>query len=66
MAADCVGEMIVGPKSTLFLDEISTGLDSSTTHLIVKCARNFVHMSQARPSTGGIYEHKCSPLQPSE
>ncbi|EIE18194.1 putative pleiotropic drug resistance protein 3 [Coccomyxa subellipsoidea C-169] len=40
------GEMIVGPKSTMFMDEISTGLDSSTTYLIVKCARNFVHMCQ--------------------
>ncbi len=40
------GEMIVGPTSTLFLDEISTGLDSSTTYLIVKCMRNFVHMCQ--------------------
>ncbi len=42
------GEMIVGPKSTMFMDEISTGLDSSTTYLIVKCARNFVHMCQVR------------------
>ena len=25
-------------------DEISTGLDSSTTYLITKCIRNFVHM----------------------
>lgn len=32
--------MLVGPKKTLFLDEISTGLDSSTTFLIVKCIRN--------------------------
>ncbi|KAK9727139.1 hypothetical protein RND81_05G260600 [Saponaria officinalis] len=37
------GEMIVGPKKTLFMDEISTGLDSSTTYQIVKCTRNFVH-----------------------
>lgn len=28
------------------MDEISTGLDSSTTYLIVKCIRNFVHMAQ--------------------
>lgn len=41
------GEMMVGPKNTLFLDEISTGLDSSTTFLIVKSLRNFVHMQQA-------------------
>ena len=41
--------MVVGPKNTLFLDEISTGLDSSTTFLIVRCVRNFVHTLQARP-----------------
>lgn len=40
------GEMLVGPKNTLFLDEISTGLDSSTTYLIVKCMRNVSHMTQ--------------------
>ena len=33
------GEMIVGPKRVLFLDEISTGLDSSTTFDIVKYLR---------------------------
>ncbi|GLT81708.1 hypothetical protein SLE2022_001440 [Rubroshorea leprosula] len=38
------GEMIVGPRKTLFMDEISTGLDSSTTYQIVKCIRNFVHL----------------------
>ncbi|KAI3954477.1 hypothetical protein MKW92_053462 [Papaver armeniacum] len=37
------GEMIVGPIKTLLMDEISTGLDSSTTYQIVKCVRNFVH-----------------------
>ncbi|KAJ8769245.1 hypothetical protein K2173_001835 [Erythroxylum novogranatense] len=36
-------EMIVGPRKTLFMDEISTGLDSSTTYQIVKCIGNFVH-----------------------
>ena len=40
---------MVGPKNTLFLDEISTGLDSSTTFLIVRCIRNFAHTLQARP-----------------
>ena len=40
----CEGEMVVGPKKTLFMDEISTGLDSSTTYQIVKCTRNFVHL----------------------
>ncbi|KAF6153601.1 hypothetical protein GIB67_027468 [Kingdonia uniflora] len=37
------GEMVVGPRRTLFMDEISTGLDSSTTYQIVKCIGNIVH-----------------------
>ncbi|KAJ6948249.1 ABC transporter G family member 31 [Populus alba x Populus x berolinensis] len=41
------GEMIVGPRKTLFMDEISTGLDSSTTYQIVKCIGNFVHLMEA-------------------
>ncbi|XP_052185165.1 ABC transporter G family member 31 isoform X2 [Diospyros lotus] len=40
------GEMVVGPRKTLFMDEISTGLDSSTTYQIVKCTRNFVHQME--------------------
>ncbi|KAH9288622.1 hypothetical protein KI387_032739, partial [Taxus chinensis] len=35
------GEIIVGPKTTLFMDNISTGLDSSTTYQIVKCLQQF-------------------------
>eukprot|EP00878_Enallax_costatus_P011267 GHUV01011764.1.p1 GENE.GHUV01011764.1~~GHUV01011764.1.p1 ORF type:complete len:605 (+),score=193.45 GHUV01011764.1:122-1936(+) len=38
------GEMMVGPAKTLFMDEISTGLDSSTTYLIVRCIRNYAHL----------------------
>ena len=41
------GEMIVGPRKTVFMDEISTGLDSSTTLQVVKCIRNFVHQMEA-------------------
>ncbi|KAI4305245.1 hypothetical protein L6164_028622 [Bauhinia variegata] len=41
------GEMVVGPRKTLCMDEISTGLDSSTTYQIVKCTRNFVHEMDA-------------------
>ncbi|CAJ1970634.1 unnamed protein product [Sphenostylis stenocarpa] len=41
------GEMIVGPRKTLFMDEISTGLDSSTTFQIVRCIKNFVHQMDA-------------------
>lgn len=37
------GEMIVGPMKVLFMDEISTGLDSSTTFSIVKSLRRFTH-----------------------
>ncbi|KAL2898725.1 ABC transporter G family member 31 [Bienertia sinuspersici] len=40
------GEMVVGPKKTLLMDEISTGLDSSTTFQIVKCIGNFVHQME--------------------
>ncbi|KAK4489415.1 hypothetical protein RD792_005224 [Penstemon davidsonii] len=41
------GEMIVGPTKTLFMDEISTGLDSSTTFQIVKCFQQVVHLTEA-------------------
>lgn len=36
--------MIVGPMKTLFMDEISTGLDSSTTYQIVRCLRDICHV----------------------
>ncbi|BDA40539.1 Pleiotropic drug resistance protein 1 [Coccomyxa sp. Obi] len=39
-------EMIVGPKRVLFMDEISTGLDSSTTFAIIKYLRDITHMMQ--------------------
>lgn len=41
------GEMIVGPTKTLFMDEISTGLDSSTTFQIVKCLQQISHHTDA-------------------
>uniref|UniRef100_A0A5B6YTB6 Putative Pleiotropic drug resistance protein 12 n=1 Tax=Davidia involucrata TaxID=16924 RepID=A0A5B6YTB6_DAVIN len=41
------GEMIVGPTKTLYMDEISTGLDSSTTFQIVKCLQQIVHLTEA-------------------
>jgi len=40
----------VGPTKTLFMDEISTGLDSSTTFQIVKCLRDFVQLREVRSS----------------
>ncbi|KAF3534651.1 hypothetical protein DY000_02042785 [Brassica cretica] len=39
--------MIVGPTKTLFMDEISTGLESSTTYQIVKCLQEVVRFTDA-------------------
>ncbi|KAJ4720628.1 Pleiotropic drug resistance ABC transporter [Melia azedarach] len=38
------GEMLVGPAKALFMDEISTGLDSSTTFQIVRFMRQMVQI----------------------
>ncbi|WRX26914.1 ABC transporter-like [Theobroma cacao] len=38
------GEMLVGPAKAFFMDEISTGLDSSTTFQICKFMRQMVHV----------------------
>ncbi|CAN4128178.1 unnamed protein product [Withania somnifera] len=40
------GEMMVGPARALFMDEISTGLDSSTTYQIVNSIRQSIHILQ--------------------
>ncbi|XP_051137797.1 pleiotropic drug resistance protein 1-like [Andrographis paniculata] len=40
------GEMMVGPARALFMDEISTGLDSSTTFQIVNSIRQSIHILQ--------------------
>ncbi|CAO2175421.1 unnamed protein product [Urochloa humidicola] len=37
-------EMLVGPPGVLFMDEISTGLDSSTTFQIVNSLRQSIHI----------------------
>ncbi|XP_066355710.1 ABC transporter G family member 41-like [Miscanthus floridulus] len=41
------GEMIVGPSKALFMDEISTGLDSSTTFQIISCLQQLAHISES-------------------
>ncbi|PWA80245.1 pleiotropic drug resistance protein 3 [Artemisia annua] len=41
------GEMIVGPKKALFMDEISNGLDSSTTYQTIACLQQFAHLTDA-------------------
>lgn len=38
------GEMLVGQAQALFMDEISTGLDSSTTYQIVNSLRQSIHI----------------------
>uniref|UniRef100_A0A2N9H7W4 ABC transporter domain-containing protein n=1 Tax=Fagus sylvatica TaxID=28930 RepID=A0A2N9H7W4_FAGSY len=38
------GEMLVGPAKALFMDEISNGLDSSTTFQIVNSIRQSIHI----------------------
>lgn len=40
------GEMIAGPVKVLLMDEISTGLDSSTTFQIVSCLQQLVHIAE--------------------
>lgn len=39
--------MIVGPTRALFMDEISNGLDSSTTYQIIACLQQVVHIMDA-------------------
>ena len=36
--------MLVGPSRALFMDEISTGLDSATTFQIVNSMKQYVHI----------------------
>ncbi|CAH2044878.1 unnamed protein product [Thlaspi arvense] len=38
------GEMLVGPVGAFFMDNISDGLDSSTTFQIVKCIKQMIHV----------------------
>ncbi|KAF8400719.1 hypothetical protein HHK36_014019 [Tetracentron sinense] len=38
------GEMLVGPHNALFMDNISTGLDSSTTFQIINSIRQSIHI----------------------
>ncbi|KAJ0079067.1 hypothetical protein Patl1_24547 [Pistacia atlantica] len=42
-----IGEMVVGPIKALFMDEITNGLDSSTTYQIVACLQQLVHITDA-------------------
>ncbi|XP_060672517.1 LOW QUALITY PROTEIN: pleiotropic drug resistance protein 3-like [Ziziphus jujuba] len=40
-------EMIIGPTRALFMDEISNGLDSSTTFQIVSCLQQLTHITES-------------------
>jgi hypothetical protein len=42
------GEMVMGPSKTLFLDEISTGLDSATTFQIMESIGRFARVLEVR------------------
>ena len=39
--------MIVRPAKALFMDEISNGLEISTTVRIISCIQHFVHLTEA-------------------
>ncbi|KAH7834726.1 hypothetical protein Vadar_019026 [Vaccinium darrowii] len=41
------GEIVVGPTKVLFMDEISNGLDSSTTYQIIVCLQQLAHITDA-------------------
>ena len=47
MTTYCTGEMVVGPTRALFMDEISNGLDSSTTYQIVAYFQQLAHITDA-------------------
>ncbi|GJP37219.1 hypothetical protein CLOM_g21651 [Closterium sp. NIES-68] len=56
------GEALVSAKQVLLLDEISTGLDSSTTFLITQCLHHLTHTSlvallQPAPETYELFDH---------
>lgn len=38
------GEMLVGPAKAFFMDEITTGLDSSTAYQVVNSIREYTHI----------------------
>ncbi|KAJ0804019.1 putative P-loop containing nucleoside triphosphate hydrolase [Helianthus annuus] len=38
--------MMVGSTRALFMDEISSGLDTSTTFQIVKCLQQIAHLTE--------------------
>lgn len=53
------GELIVGRCKTLLMDEISTGLDSSTTYQIVRCMRNVAHLQDVSLIRSSIRSDLC-------
>ncbi|CAL5017868.1 unnamed protein product [Urochloa decumbens] len=40
------GEMMIGPSKALFMDELSTGLDSSTTFQVLSCLQQLAQVLQ--------------------
>ena len=43
------GEIMVGPQKVYLLDELTTGLDSSTAHQVVSAIRDFAHYDEVIP-----------------
>ncbi|KAK8914331.1 Pleiotropic drug resistance protein 3 [Platanthera zijinensis] len=41
-----IGEMMVGPSRVFYMDEISNGLDSSTTFQIISCIQQLVQITE--------------------
>ncbi|XP_048137645.1 pleiotropic drug resistance protein 3-like [Rhodamnia argentea] len=41
------GEIIIGPARVLFMDEISNGLDSSTTFRTITCLQQLAHITES-------------------
>ena len=53
---------LCSPQKVLLMDEISTGLDSSTTFTIIQNIANIVHMQQVRKRVGPFVSVSCKAL----
>ena len=45
---------MVGPQRVYFLDEVTTGLDSATTHQVVSVLRDLAHLESVRASRSHV------------
>ncbi|WVZ77394.1 hypothetical protein U9M48_025264 [Paspalum notatum var. saurae] len=56
------GEMLVGPAKALFMDGISTGLDSSTMYQIINSLRQSVHILGGTAQIALLLKHMSSSM----